>query len=122
MRDFQSVQLRVGAAAAKIDAVRLLLRNDCLEGHNTFRDNGTLKMETKLRYKRNCAMGMKILGEAVDSLFEMLGGNGIYDSSVMQRIYRDHHAAAGHFSFSSDAQLGPWANVSLGGDFTSPTL
>ncbi|MGY8991611.1 MAG: acyl-CoA dehydrogenase family protein [Rhodospirillales bacterium] len=122
MRDFQSVQLRVGAAAAKIDAVRLLLRNDCLEAHNTFRDNGTLKMETKLRYKRNCAMGMKMLGEAVDSLFEMLGGNGIYDSSVMQRIYRDHHAAAGHFSFSSDAQLGPWANVSLGGDFTSPTL
>ena len=122
MRDFQSVQLRVGAAAAKIDAVRLLLRTDCLEAHDTFRENGTLDMETKLRYKRNCAMGMKMLGEAVDSLFEMLGGNGIYDSSVMQRIYRDHHAAAGHFSFSTDAQLGPWANVSLGGEYTSPTL
>ncbi len=122
MRDFQAVQLRVSMAAAKIDAVRLWLRNDCLEAHNIYRDGGTLDMETKLRYKRNCAMGMKLLGEAVDSLFEMLGGGGIYDSNVMQRLYRDHHTAAGHFSFSTDAQLGPWAQVALGGEFESPTL
>ena len=122
MRDFQTVQLRVGMAAAKIDAVRLWIRNDCIEAHDTYRNGGTLDMEIKLRFKRNCAMGMKILGEAVDSLYEMLGANGIYDSSVMQRLYRDHHAAAGHFSFSTDAQLTPWAQVALGGTFESPTL
>ena len=86
------------------------------------RTGGKLDMETKLRYKRNCAMGMKLLTEAVDSLFEMLGANGIYDSSEMQRLYRDQHAALGHFSFSADAQLAPWAQVALGGDFKSPTL
>src|SRR5205823_4993045 len=31
MRDFQAVQLRVGAAGAKIDAARLILRNDCFD-------------------------------------------------------------------------------------------
>ena len=122
MRDFQSVQLRVGMAGAKIDAVRVWLRNDCLEAHGIYRTGGKLDMETKLRYKRNCAMGMKLLTEAVDSLFEMLGANGIYDSSEMQRLYRDQHAALGHFSFSADAQLAPWAQVALGGDFKSPTL
>lgn len=122
MRDFQTVQLRIGMAGAKIDAVRLWLRNDCLEAQNIFNDGGTLDTETKLRYKRNCAMGMKLLGEAVDSLYEMLGANGIYDSSVAQRLYRDHHAAAGHFSFSTDAHLTPWALVTLGGDFESPTI
>jgi 3-hydroxy-9,10-secoandrosta-1,3,5(10)-triene-9,17-dione monooxygenase len=122
MRDFQAVQLRVGMAGAKIDAVRVWLRNDCLEAHHVYRSGGKLDMETKLRYKRNAAMGMKLLGEAVDSLFEMLGANGIYDSSAMQRLYRDQHSAAGHFSFSTDAQLGPWAQVAMGGEFKSPTM
>ena len=122
MRDFQAVQRRVGMAGAKIYAVCLWLRNDCIEAQEIFRAGGTLDMATKLRYKRNCAMGMKLLGEAVDSLYEMLGANGIYDSSVMQRLYRDHHAAAGHFSFSTDAHLSAWGQVALGGEFTSPTI
>ena len=29
---------------------------------------------------------------------------------------------AGHFSFSTDAQLPSWGLVALGGGFTSPTL
>lgn len=122
MRDFQSVQIRIGMAGAKIDAVRIWLRNDCLEAHTVYRAGGKLDMETKLRYKRNCAMGMKLLTEAVDTLFEMSGAAGIYDSSAMQRIYRDQHAAAGHFSFSTDAQLSPWGLFALGGEFKSPTL
>lgn len=122
MRDFQAVQLRVGAAGAKIDAVRIWLRNDCLEAHNIYRAGGKLDMPTKLRYKRNAAMGMKLLGEAVDSLYEMLGANGIYDHSPLQRLFRDHHAAAGHITFSADTQLGPWAQVAMGGEFKSPTI
>ncbi len=122
MRDFQTVQLRVGAAGAKIDAVRTWLRNDCIEAHNVYRAGGKLDMAEKLRYRRNAAMGMKLVGEAVDSLYEMLGANGIYDSSVMQRLYRDQHAAAGHITFSADAQLGPWAQMAMGGEFKSPTL
>ena len=122
MRDFQAVQIRIATAGAKIDAVRVWLRNDCLEAHNVYRAGGTLDMETKLRYKRNCAMGIKLLTEAVDTLYEMSGAAGIYDSSAMQRIYRDQHAAAGHISFSTDAQLSPWGLIALGGDFKSPTL
>ncbi len=122
MRDFQTVQLRVGMAAAKIDAVRLWLRNDCIEAQNVYSAGDVLSVADKLRYKRNSAVATKIIGEAVDSLYEMLGANGIYDTSAMQRIFRDHHAAAGHFSFSTDAQVSPWAMVALGGEFNSPTL
>ena len=32
------------------------------------------------------------------------------------------HAAAGHITFATDAQLGPWALVMLGGEFKSPTI
>jgi 3-hydroxy-9,10-secoandrosta-1,3,5(10)-triene-9,17-dione monooxygenase len=122
MRDFQTVQLRIAEAAARIDAGALLIRNDCLEAERTVAAGGSLDIETKLRYKRNTALGVKLVCQAVDSLHEMAGANGIYDRYPLQRMFRDSHAAAGHFSFSMDAQLPPWALVMLGGEVKSPTL
>lgn len=37
-------------------------------------------------------------------------------------MFRDHHAAMAHISFSWDAQGGPWGLVAMGGEFPSPTL
>ncbi|MDH3287293.1 MAG: acyl-CoA dehydrogenase family protein [Betaproteobacteria bacterium] len=122
MREFPTVQLRISAAAAKIDAAALLLRNDCVEAQGVYEGGGTLDVETRLRYKRNCALAAKLCVEAVDSLHEMAGANGIFDKYPLQRIFRDARAAAGHFSFSTDAQLPPWGLVALGGEFKSPTL
>ena len=122
MREFPTVQLRVSAAGAKIDAAALLLRNDCAEAQGVYEGGGTLDTETRLRYKRNCALAARLCVEAVDSLHEMAGANGIFDRYPLQRIFRDARAAAGHFSFSTDAQLPPWGLVALGGEFSSPTL
>ena len=122
MRDFQTVQLRIGAAAAQIDAAALVLRNDCLEVQRTYDAGGTFDIEMRLRCKRNCAFAAKLCVDAVTSLYEMSGGNGIYDRDPLQRMFRDARAAAGHFSFSTDAQLPPWGLVALGGEFKSPTL
>jgi hypothetical protein len=60
--------------------------------------------------------------EAVDSLHEMAGANGIYDHYPLQRMLRDQRSASGHFNFSVDAQLPGWALHALGGEFKSPTL
>jgi 3-hydroxy-9,10-secoandrosta-1,3,5(10)-triene-9,17-dione monooxygenase len=122
MRDFQTVQLRIGTAGAKIDAAALLMRNDCLEAERIVAAGGTLDLETRLRCKRNCAQAVKLCVESVDSLHEMAGANGIYDHYPLQRVFRDARAAAGHISFSTDAQLPPWGLVALGGEFKSPTL
>ncbi|MGH8660705.1 MAG: acyl-CoA dehydrogenase family protein [Burkholderiales bacterium] len=122
MRDFQTVQLRIGAAGAKIDAAHLLLRTDCMEAQRVYEEGGTLDIETRLRCKRNAAQAVKLCVEAVDSLQEMTGGTGIYDHQPLQRVFRDQRAAAGHVSFSTDAQLPPWGLVALGGEFNSPTL
>ena len=122
MRDFQTVQLRISAAAANIDAATLVMRNDTQDIARIYEEGGSPDVETRLRYKRNTAMGVKLCVDAVDSLYEMAGANGIYDSSPLQRIFRDTRAAAGHFSFSTDAQLPPWGLVALGGEFKSPTL
>ena len=122
MRDFQAVQQRVALAAGKIDAARVWLRNDCIEAHEIAKAGGTFDTLTKLKYRRNSAMAVRMATEAVDTLHEMAGANGIYDSFPIQRYFRDAHAASGHINFSMDAQLPTWGLVALGGEFKSPTF
>ena len=122
MRDFQTVQLRIGMAAAKVDAARSLLRDDCLSAAATIAAGKTLDLETKLRYKRNCPVAVKLCTEAVDSLMEMAGANGIYDGAPLQRMFRDAHSAAAHINFSTDVHCTPWALYAMGGEYQSPTM
>jgi 3-hydroxy-9,10-secoandrosta-1,3,5(10)-triene-9,17-dione monooxygenase len=122
MRDFATVQQRVGMAGAKIDAAHAWLKSDCHEGWAHIKAGGSFDLETKLRYRRNTALAMKIANEAVDGLQEMAGANAIYDKSPLQRMFRDAHASAGHVVFSTDMQMTPWGLVALGGAFRSPTM
>jgi 3-hydroxy-9,10-secoandrosta-1,3,5(10)-triene-9,17-dione monooxygenase len=122
MRDFQAVQLRVAGAGAKVDAARLIIRADCLEGARIAEEGRAPTIEEKLRVKRNVAYAMELCTEAVDSLHALAGANGIYDAYPIQRLFRDQHALTGHIGFSWDAQAAPWGLVILGGEFTSPIL
>jgi alkylation response protein AidB-like acyl-CoA dehydrogenase len=121
MRDIQTIQARVGAAGARIDAARELLRRNCHEAMEIARA-GAADAPTKLRFKRDLAYAAQIATEAVDILHAMAGANGIYDSYPIQRIFRDAHALGGHFSFSTDAQFSAWGLAALGGDIANPTL
>jgi 3-hydroxy-9,10-secoandrosta-1,3,5(10)-triene-9,17-dione monooxygenase len=122
MRDFQAVQLRVARAGATIEAARLLIRDDCLEGQRIAAEGGVPTIEDKLRYRRNVAWAIEQCTDAVDALHALAGANGIYDRYPIQRLFRDQHALAAHIGFSVDAQGGPWALVALGGEFNSPTI
>jgi 3-hydroxy-9,10-secoandrosta-1,3,5(10)-triene-9,17-dione monooxygenase len=122
MRDFQAVQLRVAGAGARVDAARLVIRQDCLDAQRLAEAGRAPTLEEKLRFKRNVAYAMGLCTEAVDSLHALAGANGLYDRYPIQRLFRDQHALAGHIGFSWDAQGAPWALVALGGEFSSPTL
>jgi len=122
MRDFQAVQLRIGAAGSKIDAARLILRNDAIEGQEIANRRVTADTLRKLGFKRNLAYAVNLCTEAVDLLHAMAGANGIYESYPLERIFRDAHSLAGHISFSSDAQGAAWGLAALGGEVNNPTL
>lgn len=122
MRDFQTVQLRIGAAGAKIDTARLMLRDDCVRADAIAAAGERLDTETKLRFKRNAAYAVRLAVEAVDALHEMAGANGIYDRFALARIFRDTRSAAAHIHFNADVQMTQWGLVALGGEFRSPTL
>jgi 3-hydroxy-9,10-secoandrosta-1,3,5(10)-triene-9,17-dione monooxygenase len=122
MRDFQTVQLRIGMAGAKIDAARLVLRNDCIEAEAATRAGRAVSVEEKLRYKRNAAIAVKFSMEAIDLLQEMAGANGIYQKVPLERMFRDARSAGAHIHFSIDMQMTQWGLVASGGEFKSPTL
>ena len=109
-------------AGAKIDAARLLLRNDCVEAEAAMVAGRTISTEEKLRIKRNAAMAAKLATEAIDLLQEMAGANGIYRKSPLERMFRDARSAAAHISFSIDMQMTQWGLVASGGEFNSTTL
>jgi 3-hydroxy-9,10-secoandrosta-1,3,5(10)-triene-9,17-dione monooxygenase len=123
MRDFQAVQFRVAAAAARIDMARTILHADCAAAETMATRSGAMpEVETKLRFRRNAALGTRLCTEAVDSLYEMMGANGIYDHQPLQRMMRDTHAAAAHISLGWDAQMTNWGLTALGGEVNMPTL
>ena len=109
-------------AGAQVDAARLSIRTDCVEGERIAQEGRAPTLEEKLRFKRNVAWAMEQCTEAIDSLHALAGANGIYDRYPIQRLFRDQHALSAHIGFSWDAQGGPWALVAMGGEFLSPTI
>jgi 3-hydroxy-9,10-secoandrosta-1,3,5(10)-triene-9,17-dione monooxygenase len=122
MRDFQAVQLRVGAAGARVDAAWQLARSDCLKAQEWAARGRIPTIEEKLAIKRNAAYEVTLCTEAVDLLHALAGANGIYDSYPIQRLFRDQHALAGHFGFSFDIHGSNWGLAALGGEYKLPTL
>lgn len=122
LRDIQAIQMRVGAAAARIDAARQLIRNDLVEGQEIASRNEVPDQERKLRGKRNVAYGVSLCTEAVDMLHALAGANGIYDGYPIQRIFRDAHAGGSHILFGLDLNTSTWGLAALGGEVVSPLL
>ena len=123
MRDFQTVQLRMGmAAGAKIDAVRIWLRNDCIEAHNTYRAGGKLDMRNQAALQAQRAMGVKLLGEAVDTFTKC----SVLTASTTPASCSACTATSTPRQVTSTSALmrswRPWAQLALGGEFKSPTL
>ena len=122
MRDFQTVQLRVGVAASKIDLARGSQHADCLEGMRFAAAGVMPSMQDKLRFRRNCALSARLGVEAVDTLHEMAGANGIYTRYPLERLFRDAHSASAHIGFNWDAGMSTWGLVALGGEVVNPTM
>lgn len=122
MSDFQAIQIRVAMAASKIDTAESIMKRDCA---TAWQDACAEKIPddlTKLAYKRNAAFGVQLFTEAVDSLHALAGANGIYEQYPIERLFRDAHSAAGHFSFSFDAHGSAWGAAALGGAINNPML
>lgn len=114
MAEIPTIQLRIGEAAASIDAARLLVDRDCKEIMATLAAGNELSQEQRARNKGDLGFAARLSLRAVDCLFEASGGGGLFRHGRIQRFWRDAHAGAAHISMNWDAVGALYGRVSLG--------
>ena len=87
--DFQSTQIKIAEASAKIDAARLIMRSACLEAMEECTARQIPDMATKTRYRRDGAYSVNLCTEAVSMLFAASGARGlVHDGRVAAAVSR----------------------------------
>jgi len=122
LSDLQSIQIKVARASSCIEAARSLLRTDALTAMDIARAGECPPTLTKLAWRRNAAYAVELATEAVDILFKVSGANGLYETSPIQRCFRDAHAIQAHINFSFDASGSAFGMAALGGTVNNPML
>lgn len=114
LSDFQSTQIKIAEAAAKIDAARLIMRSACLDAMEHARRGHVPDMATKTRYRRDGAFSVNLCTDSVSMLFAASGARGLFTTGVLQRQFRDAHAINSHLAFNFDAAGTNYGRVALG--------
>ncbi len=120
--DFQSTQIRIAAAGARIDAARRIMRGCCIEAMEDALRGHEPDMATKTRYRRDGAYSVALCTEAVDMLFTSFGADALYSRTAAQRRFRDAHAIAAHIAFNFDATGATHGRAELGLRVDNATL
>lgn len=111
LADFQSVQLKVAEASARIDCARRTLRECCTEITRLAASETPPPLADKARLRRDGAFAARLAVEAVDALFQASGGAGLYLQHPAQRAFRDAHAALCHIALNWDAAAAIYGRV-----------
>ncbi|QWG20953.1 acyl-CoA dehydrogenase family protein [Bradyrhizobium sediminis] len=112
--DFQSTQIKIAEASAKIDAARLIMRSRCLEAMADARSGQIPDMAEKTRLRRDGAYSVNLCTEAVSLLSSASGARGLFTTGALQRQFRDAHAINSHLAFNFDAAGTNFGRVALG--------
>ena len=105
-----TIQVKVGEAAASIDAAKLIVFRDARELMETMENKGELVEQRA----RNKVTGRRARPQYGGHPFRGQRWQGAQLSSALQRYWRDAHAGAMHISVNRDAVLGLYRRVHLG--------
>ena len=114
MAEFPTIQVRVAEASAAIDAAKMLVRRDCQDIMRIMAEGRELTVEERARNKGDLSFAVKMARQAVDLLYESVGGAGLSNDSKTQRYWRDVHGASKHISMNWDMCSTLYGRVLLG--------
>lgn len=104
---------RVAESVAEIDAALAVVREDARRVDSAV-DPRSISDLDWARIPRDWAYAAQKARYAVNALFEAAGGSGIYNSSELQRIWRDVNSAAQHFAFTWDSAMTSYGRAVIG--------
>jgi len=122
LADHATTQARLGEAAAAVATAELVLLENCSLAMAAAADTRVPSREEKIRLRRDGAYAARLCTRAVDLLFEAGGGEFLYDAQVMQRSFRDVHAAQSHYALAWDVAASMAGKFMLGIAPDLPTL
>jgi len=94
--------VRMAAAAAEIDAARLIFRRDVAALERAAREERPLLPGESERIMYDAAFIMDACSRAAVLLFRGSGGRALYESHPLQRHFRDIHAMTQHVAMDLD--------------------
>jgi 3-hydroxy-9,10-secoandrosta-1,3,5(10)-triene-9,17-dione monooxygenase len=122
LADHATTQARLGEAAAAAASAELLLFSNCDRAMAAAEAGRLLATEEKIRLRRDGAYAARLCTRAVDLLFEAGGGEFLYEERLMQRAFRDVHAAQSHYVLAWDVAASSAGKFMLGIAPDIPTL
>jgi resorcinol 4-hydroxylase (FADH2) len=111
---YATIQARVAECAAMIDAAEQLLLRDARESYETARAGKRLDLMGRARNRRDHAYAATLAARATEMLLRAQGGQGLFESSEIQRCYRDVLGTCSHIGNNWDNNGTYYGAVSLG--------
>lgn len=109
-----TIQMKIAEAGALIQASKLLLRENCAEGHRMAAAGEVPSLEDKTRWRRDAAHAAGNAVKAMDLIYGMAGASANYLTSPLQRRFRDIHAAAHQIQVIWDINAPEYGRAVLG--------
>jgi len=98
----QTIQLKLAEASALVESAELLARSGIRATMDAAIEGRPLTREQRATNRRNHGYSLVMARRAVELIFASIGGRGLYDSSPLQRKYRDIVAVCGHVATNWD--------------------
>jgi 3-hydroxy-9,10-secoandrosta-1,3,5(10)-triene-9,17-dione monooxygenase len=122
LADYSTVQAKVGEAHTAVETARLLLHNSCDLGMAVAERGEVAPMELKTELRAKACMGGVLSAKAVDLLFQISGGAGLYDRHPISRAMRDANCMRGHITQNLDVNASNHGRVLLGLPSADPAI
>jgi 3-hydroxy-9,10-secoandrosta-1,3,5(10)-triene-9,17-dione monooxygenase len=106
--------LRLGSAAARIEAAEVLIRRVAESVTAEVLASGAVADATRVRGRRDYAFSVRLCVEAVEELFLAAGASSLDEGLPLQRHWRDVHGVAQHLANNLDRNVGAWGERELG--------
>lgn len=92
-----AIQSAVAAAESDLEAARALYYQAIESAWQASQLEQEVPVETRMRLRLAATHGVRTSADVVRGLYDLAGGTAIYDSSPLQRRFRDAFTATAHF-------------------------
>jgi alkylation response protein AidB-like acyl-CoA dehydrogenase len=100
LADDSAIQVDLAQAEASLQAARALVFDTFGQAWKTLQEGRENSLEERARMTMAVVQAMRLCTVAVDVVFQRAGGGALYQTSPLQRCFRDIHAAGQHIVFS----------------------